>query len=408
MSNVLYGYSGAQKLVAERRAILPEHDELAFLKTLHYVQKYLKRAIYVVIADQRLALFRPFCMGSDFKNDFWQQLLIAQMPAANLPIDRWWANAKIISTNEQLGGWNTTFNLEIRQMLRACAVDLHGGPYEFWINKRDSSCVRIDSCHPYPHAFSVAAPVVSTSNMQPFFSFYTDNEHSDILFPLPIDYQMATGVRDRPDKSAIEFETSDWLSTKRPVLMFRGSLTHPARLALCKLAQKFTSLHGIYLDVGITASSKRYLLEDGVIRAPASVGLPLKPFVPMSVQAESRFIIYIDGHAAANRMCSLLLTGSCIIVLESLKCARTWLHAQMRPWIHYLPLISIKKLGSLLKWAAANPDACCSIAEAGYTLADHYNAGNIHRMCQHIIRSNVKATDGKQDGSATNAAPAKC
>ena len=79
--------------------------------------------------------------------------------------------------------------------------------------------------------------------------------------------------------------------------------------------------------------------------------------------------IDIDGNVNSWGLLWKLLSGSCIIRVQSLR--RQWYHQRLQPWVHFVPAnADLSDLGDRLEWCRNHPQKCAAIAAGGQALAE--------------------------------------
>jgi hypothetical protein len=213
---------------------------------------------------------------------------------------------------------------------------------DFFMNKRDYPQLRRDGSEPYARFTGEAAlsrEVYST--YLPITSFYTGTDTADLPMPPCEDWGVATGqsfpgapygVFDMAAASAVPF------LERSPVAVFRGSATgHGARLHLVTHAATRPDL----VNAGVTgynASRDKVLQASGSCitvghRVPEASDVRAD-FISLEEQCQRfRYLIYVDGHAAASRYGTLMHTGSVILRVDSLHAddaGHLWLFPALR------------------------------------------------------------------------------
>ena len=80
--------------------------------------------------------------------------------------------------------------------------------------------------------------------------------------------------------------------------------------------------------------------------------------------------IDIDGNVNSWGLLWKLLTGSCILRVQSQRCQ--WYHKHLQPWVHLVPVnADLSDLGERLEWCNKHRQECAGIAAAGRSLAEH-------------------------------------
>ncbi len=108
------------------------------------------------------------------------------------------------------------------------------------------------------------------------------------------------------------------------------------RFRLCALSIT-TRAAGDLLDAKLTAIVQaRDPEQEGRIRHFAeSLGL-IAPHIPQTDFLKYRYLVDIDGNSNSWSLLLKLLMGSC--VLKTATELRQWYYADLRPWVHYIPI----------------------------------------------------------------------
>lgn len=85
-----------------------------------------------------------------------------------------------------------------------------------------------------------------------------------------------------------------------------------------------------------------------------------------------KYIIYVEGHAAASRYASMMKMGSVILKVESRTKARDiWYFPLLKPWEDHVPVKhDLSDLAEKIEWCKANDDKCKEIAQRAGELFD--------------------------------------
>lgn len=220
---------------------------------------------------------------------------------------KWWTNGPIVCNIMPKWGWGDFHFAQIRDMIQA-VCSAHTIPdVEFFFNKRDNPVLRTCGSLQY-HA--------------PVFGFYTGKYFSDIAVPTAEDWEIATGKVfppggcDARTNKNIEKATCIKWSAKKNTAVFRGSATGagvtPDTNVRLSVVDACHSGRVPNLDAGITSWSIRDKIFNKKVRFldPDNMAFKLSPFVSFEEQCKHKVILYIDGHAAANRLGSMMLSGS--------------------------------------------------------------------------------------------------
>ena len=94
----------------------------------------------------------------------------------------------------------------------------------------------------------------------------------------------------------------------------------------------------------------------------------LRPRADMVVHAAHRYQLDIDGVANAWATLERLLTGSCVLKIESP--FEMWFYPRFQPWVHYVPVSAdLADLELRLDWCRSHEEDARAIAQAGQALA---------------------------------------
>ncbi len=176
-------------------------------------------------------------------------------------------------------------------------------------------------------------------------------------------------------------ETTPWKSRIRQVF-WRGSTsgikrywppTGPGdlhwlpRLDLCTRAQA-PDLANI-CDVGITTLVQ--VPPDHIASAASRIATLMRPPVEKASFAQFKAVIDIDGNSNAwSGLFTSLLSGACVIKIESELGFRQWYYDRLEPWVHYVPVkADLSDFDEKVRFVLSNDDAAHAIAEAGCRFA---------------------------------------
>ena len=286
----------------------------------------------------------------------------------------WWANANILCNehNAEPGGksadsnwWGDSHLAQLRDMLESlCNRNRMRGlgeklpDVEFFINKRDHPQLKRDLTEPYDFIFapdsSPAIPRARYGSYAPIFSYYCGDTFADIPLPLSEDWASATGdlypesliwnglpapprVNDLYALGNFKKFQKAW-SEKRETAFFRGNMTGGGtnrttnqRMNLVSMMVEWESSNKNIgptgyplLDAKGTGWNVRDKIVDGVITHPKRddprhvFKSGRFNFTPIYEQSLYKYIVYVDGHSAANRFAFLMRLGCVVLKVESL------------------------------------------------------------------------------------------
>ena len=269
---------------------------------------------------------------------------------------------------------------------------------EFFINKRDYPQLKADGSEPYGFLFdrddkdpAQKLPLLrhKYESHAPILSFYVSDTFAALPMPLSEDWEAATG-KVFPPKASDLFCEENFKQFQRPweeksaVAFFRGNATGGGidastnqRIHLAQLSHEWAD--SSVLDAKLTgfnprdkkvANKKMTFLRKGSLAF--EVGKQNR--VPMYQQAEYKYIIYVEGHCAANRYAFLMRMGSLIIKVES-KCVADsmWYFPVLTPlaqdgsnWetADHVPVKEdLSDLGERLRWCREHDAECQRMVE---------------------------------------------
>jgi hypothetical protein len=312
---------------------------------------------------------------------------------------------------------------------------------EFFINKRDHPQLKRDLTEPYDFIFlnkhGDKPPPLSRTKFKtyaPIFSYYVGGKFADFGIPLSDDWASATGlvfpdtlmVKSGKVKGGTDLYSEEnfkkfikpW-EEKKPTAFFRGNLTGGGvdkeanqRIKLvtmaheCELNNKYNGKEDghAYLNAKGTGWNVRdkKLTYSPKVTYPRKDNFPFVSgrvnFVPIYKQTEYKYIVYVDGHSAANRYGFLMRLGCVILRVKSLDtCAgnEMWFYPLLKGYDinsnkkvtiadknkpdtildapdHILIAEDLSNLLSTIEWCKKNDALCKIIAQNSIVKHDKY------------------------------------
>jgi len=191
---------------------------------------------------------------------------------------------------------------------------------------------------------------------------------------IPDPYALATGGFQAIHNSFFVALLPPWRQ-RLPVAIWRGSSTGTAhlnernqafnrRLQLCRLSQKHPGL----LDARLTALVQVAPASENALRQQLLGEELVAPRLSPWQLALHRWLIEIDGNVNSWGLLWKLLSGSCVLKVESPR--RQWYHRRLQPWVHVVPVDNdLGNLPERLAWCQTHPEACAAIALQARNLA---------------------------------------
>lgn len=361
----------------------------------------------------------------------------------------WWANANILCNQHQgieethTNYWGDHHLCAIRDMFVAACKERDMPDMEFFLNKRDHPQLKRDLTEPYDFIFlnekgDKPPPLTRTKfkSYAPIFSYYVGKKFADFGIPLSDDWASATGLvfpdtlmkKGKKVRGGTDLYSEEnfrkfikpW-GKKVPTAFFRGNLTGGGidketnqRINLITLAHECEGKKKYnggkngypYLD----AKGTGWNVRDKKLTYSRKVTYPRHDnfsfvsgrvnFVPIYKQTEYKYIIYVDGHSAANRYGFLMRLGCVILRVKSLDtCAgnEMWFYPLLKEFDtssssstkiqvadankpdtileapdHLLIHSDLSNLMETIEWCRKNDDLCQIIAQNSIVKHDHY------------------------------------
>jgi hypothetical protein len=358
--------------------------------------------------------------------------------------------------------WGDHHLLAIRDMFETACAKRDMPDLEFCINKRDHPQLKRDLTEPYDFIFlnkpDDAPPKLKRARYNtyaPIFSFYVGEKYADFALPLSDDWASATGMvfpdslKAGNNKGGNDLYSEDnfkkflipW-AKKSPTAFFRGNLTGGGvtkdtnqRIHLITLSFEWeadASLNGSLSAMEPLSKKKKigktsdvpssscgghafldakgtgWNVRDKKLTFSSKLTYPKQDkfdfesgrmnFVPVYKQSTYKYIVYVDGHSAANRYAFLMRLGCVVLKVQSLKtCAgdTMWYYPMLRPYDtsedSVVPIaseddpssilnapdhIAIKRdlsdLKETIKWCRENDAKCEQIAQNAMVKHKHF------------------------------------
>lgn len=358
--------------------------------SLRFVLSHLRVGIYCALrkdTDGVALVFQP-CANGRFRNtmrlpsDSFRVCTRAQKfwPAHRQhpirpDVESWSLNGTLLDNWEAESPWTESNNSAFQSLLLAASLHVPEGTYEFLLNRRDSPQI------PVLLPRLVEGPWRRADNqlqLLPCLSQYTHDAFMDRPIP-PITAWVPSDV-----------PYIAWRD-KRPLAVFRGSATTCRIPADNHRVRAVRALRNHPLaDARLTSASYRYRYIRGRLVLP-DTALPrslLGRRMTYAEQARYKWSLYIEGNAGADRVASILTTGSLLIAVESDAPSVAWFrNGTLLSDVHYLRARRPEDLPALLEWCLAHDDTCARIAEAGYQA--YRRAMRPHRVAEAVAAALV-------------------
>ena len=186
------------------------------------------------------------------------------------------------------------------------------------------------------------------------------------------------------DQRRLVAQAPAW-ADRRAVVFWRGSTTGklrrppPApgevddftwlpRLEMVRRARQ--SPHAALYDVGVSEIVQ--IVGGEEMQARLADADLFRPRAPRAAFLACRAVLVIDGNSNAwSALFCGLLSGSCVLRVESGPGFRQWYYGRLKPWLHYVPVSAdLSDLDDVVAWVMAHDDDARAIGEAGRALAE--------------------------------------
>ena len=395
-----------------------EIDYNSCLNTFNYIFHKFKKAIFVIIENNKLQLYLPFS-NANYKNNWYKNIYFSeeekelidnndynkikhklnqytnafikkypsQFKARGLNYNReqWHANNCIFRNQFRDYEGDQNFNV-FKNMFDELVKHRKIPDVQFFINYRDFPILKKNLTEPYNHLFNSDKVKIEKEfqykKFCPIFSQSITDDFADLLMPTNDDWLMASSkyftdsCSTSYNKKSFDKMNIDW-KTKKKVCIFRGSATgcgitleNNMRLKAAQLSLQ----HKNILDVGITdwkPRDKKYSKNPVQIIDPDK--FRFQKALPLSriEQSNYKYILNIDGYVSAFRLSSELRMKSVVLIVESNY--KLWYSHLLVPYKHFVPVKKdLSDLIQIIQWCIKNDDDCFKIAENSYKFYEKY------------------------------------
>ena len=372
--------------------------------TFQYLFHKFKKGIFVRIKENRVETFLPFCK-INFVNEYNQlyktdpeefktfddmfdhvskRLGIKHKQQTN-PSVFWYANNGIFRYEVSRFEIDPCTNV-IHDMLVEVCNQRTVNDCEFFVNRRDFPLLKKNRTEPYDDIWGKDKPLVSHKYKRyvPILSMSSTDDFADIMIPTWEDWSRSSTMEEnklfpfsynKEFNKDIEFN-HEW-DKKIDTAIFRGSSTGVGyneetnqRLRLVQIDSEQEDQEKPLLDAGITKWNirPRKHMDDEYVRVISSSIVEkygTKGFKNYQEQSDYKYIVNIQGHAAAFRMGQLFRTKS--VVLDVKSEYKLWYSNKLVPYEHYVPVkADMSDLLEKIEWCRDNDDKCKKIVENAF------------------------------------------
>jgi hypothetical protein len=360
------------------------------MNTLRYMFYYVNKGLYVSIRNNAIKSFIPFSGGRN-KNGWTHRLprlmeeFDGKIGSLKNPtndtyyglkakyiekgvrgfyrdniydnVERWSVNGCLVSNSYSREKFRDAMLPELLHMFKVLCLEHNIPDVDFFVNTKDFATLKKDKTSIEEHIYdSKTIPLKNYNYDQyaPILGFNTTDEHADIPIPNMDDWRrsMKLYFGTQCNGYANLERTPEW-DTKKPTAIFRGAATgcgttihNNQRIKLAYISKNWEKdeKRKDYLNAGISTWAVRDKKKMGepmrfvrpmtgdpeLDENPLTVHLRLKEYVPMDRQIEYKYVVYVDGNAAAYRYLTLMDTGSTILKVESMYGYKMWFYDELK------------------------------------------------------------------------------
>ena len=396
-------------------------DIESILNTFTYMFEKMKKGIFIIIHNNKLALFLPFSNFHyinnwydkiyfsleekklldendydkiqdklrknilDFMKDHPEQYPRDKKRKINLNRKKWHANNCVF--RNEWPSYEGDLNVELfKNMISELCKNRTIPNVQFFINYRDSPILKKNLTEPYHHLFDSKDINIEKEykfkKFCPILSQSVTDDYADILMPTNDDWLINSSkiftnqCSNSYTKNKFEKLQLNW-KKKKNICVFRGSATgcgmsidNNMRLKAAQLSLEHPKL----LDAGITdwkPRDKKYINEPIKIINPDDFKFKLVDGLSRQEQSEYKYILNIEGYVSAFRLSSELKMNSVVLICES--DYKMWYSDSLVEYEHYVPVKKdLSNLIDQINWCKKNDKKCEKIASNGLLFYEKY------------------------------------
>ena len=377
-----------------------KQNKSSFNNTLFYLFYKIGCGIFVKIINNEIKMFFPF-YNINYKNtwnlkfnnseSFDDYVKRKRPDDYNYDLKTWSMNGCLIHNwkkhNINDGRWAEYYDI-IRTLCKYKKVN----DVEFFINYKDFPSINRKLYEPNFFIYDNMNEKMKECKFKtyvPILSCYSSPIYADYLIPSYTEWKIIT-KKFYPNNSKFSCQNEQinvkkvkW-KNKKPTAIFRGSATGCGittetnqRLKIAMLSHhwknndRYNENNTIdqipFLDAGITGYNYRDKKDFGNLIDIINIkklNIPKVSYLSRNDQQQYKYIIYIDGHVAAERLIFELNSNSIILKVESLYNWIQWFHPMMKPFIHYIPVKKdLSDLADKILWCKLNDKKCYKITQ---------------------------------------------
>lgn len=407
-------------------------DFKSIKNTMDYMMNKMKKGILVGIKNNKLQIFLPFSKHN-YTNDFWDELYFDENDhKVLLEFKKTNNNGLLKKLENTVQFYSQKYHLKDVELDRRKWImndcfyspktyegDQNEALYEnfltelcknrklpdsiFFVNLRDHGILNKDLTDSYDDITNRSInDKYKHEYYCPIFSFGSNKNNADISIPTNDD-MLRISQNFYPDDCKngyydIKNNHTEW-KDKIDKCVFRGSATgcnidnENIRIKASELSKQYPE----YLDAGIISFNRKL---KKTLNKPLKIitydKSKLSTFMTLEEKTKFKYILCLDGHAAAYRQSHELSLKSVVIIPDSK--FYLWYSHLLKPYEHYVPVDkNLKNLIDQIKWCRDNDDKCKIIAENAYLFYKKYleKEGVYNYYCELLYKIMPKSLDFK-------------
>ncbi len=366
----------------------------AVRNSLHYMYNKYGSCFYIRIRDGSVQRF-CYIWNDNFTNYLSKYLNIDprhEKRYRNQDKSKWKINGAMIRVYEKkyVGYAMDFYYSETKYMIKKVCEAYAINDCDFIVFGKDTMAIKKDLTEPSEEVVgSTTFDMPANLKFQeycPICSFNCNDRYADIALPTPDDIKRIFGLYVAPkcQNLYIEVPKIDW-QNKKPIAVFRGTFTGMSarsninpRLNGSLMSNRLKSTKPVILDIGLSGKGGyargRKEINDKYIRFVDNNYWPYTLVDPLTHEQQShyKYVVYMEGNAAAYRGAYLFSLGSVVLWVKPYK-YHLWFENHLVDHENCIMIEhDLSNLVKKIKWLIANDKQAQQIAINGRKLYDTY------------------------------------
>lgn len=304
-----------------------------------------------------------------------------QLPPQVLPFHTWWSAGHLLCNrpNPEPYAMSDRSLVAVRHMLETVIAANPALVPDccFFLNIRDGAMIRRDGQRPCPLPWRPPMhPRACAPDALPVFGFNGSIHHFDVACPTDADWLRATQCRTLgaavPTLPNVRLAFED----KRPVAVWRGSLTGPGNTAGANPRLALLSVRSPWVDAKCTSTNHERCRVCPLSQRVCSIdptphGNVRANFIPYHIQQENYMAqVVVAGHAEAHRWPAALAGNQVVVRVQSEH--RMWIDDVALPGEHYLRAHTPHDVPAVVSAALSDVPRARQLARAAQDLSQRW------------------------------------